>query len=166
MTQIYTVFETDFGWVALLGEGGKVVEATLPKPTREQAIHDLAGISSQAVEDSQGFGNLPERIKAYFQGENIDLACDMDFSGISAFELRVYQELMKLPRGSTISYGELAIAAGRPGAARAVGNAMKKNPIPVIVPCHRVLHSDGSIGGFGGGADMKRKMLMLEGVDI
>jgi methylated-DNA-[protein]-cysteine S-methyltransferase len=166
MSKYYTVFETAFGWVALLGRNGKVCESTLPKPTREQAIADIAGISDDAVEDTQGFGDLPERIRAFFEGKDVDLSCDMDMEGISPFELRVYDELMKIGRGAIISYGELAVAAGKPGAARAVGNAMRKNPLPVIVPCHRVVHSDGSIGGFGGGGDLKRKMLAMEGVDI
>lgn len=164
MSQYYTVFETDLGWMALLGESEKVREASLPKPTREQALIDLAGMSDDAVEDSQRFGDLPQRVKAYFSGQDADLRCDVDLSGVSPFEFRVYKELMEIPRGAIISYGDLAAAAGRPGAARAVGNAMKKNPIPVIIPCHRVVHSDRSIGKFGGGSDLKRKMLELEGV--
>jgi len=71
-----------------------------------------------------------------------------------------------VPPGATISYGELAELVGHPGAARAVGTTMATNPVPIILPCHRVLASDGTLGGYGGGLDMKRELLGIEGVTI
>jgi methylated-DNA-[protein]-cysteine S-methyltransferase len=87
----------------------------------------------------------------------------LDWDEQPEFYRRVWQELLTVPRGETVSYAELGrrVGASR-GAARAVGQAMARNPIPVIVPCHRVLRSDGSLGGFGGGLLMKEKMLELE----
>lgn len=78
----------------------------------------------------------------------------------TAFQKRVWRELLKVRRGTTVSYGELARRVGKPGAARAVGNAVKKNPYPVTIPCHRVIRSDGSIGGYAYG--VKRKIQLLK----
>jgi methylated-DNA-[protein]-cysteine S-methyltransferase len=86
----------------------------------------------------------------------------LDFSPLSELEKAVLVQTMKIPWGQTLSYGQLALAAGRPKAARFVGATMAKNPFPVFVPCHRVVRSDGSLGGFGGGLDLKRRMLALE----
>jgi len=79
------------------------------------------------------------------------------------FQRQVWSELTRIPYGETISYGEVARRVGRPSAPRAVGQANGRNPIPVIVPCHRVVASDG-IGGYGGGLNVKRKLLAVEGV--
>lgn len=85
--------------------------------------------------------------------------------GAGDFARRIYTELRRVKWGETVTYGELAARAGEPSAARAVGMVMAKNPVPLIVPCHRVVRSDGGIGGFSapGGADFKKKMLALEG---
>jgi methylated-DNA-[protein]-cysteine S-methyltransferase len=93
--------------------------------------------------------------KGDFQGFSPDL------SGMTPFRKKVMQELCEVPAGTTITYGELAAAAGSPGAARAVGNVMAANPVPLFVPCHRVVATQG-LGGFSGGLDVKRALLKLE----
>jgi methylated-DNA-[protein]-cysteine S-methyltransferase len=89
----------------------------------------------------------------------------VDYSGVeNEFQRRVLQTLrQRVGPGKTISYGELAEVVGHPGAARAVGTAMARNPVPIVVPCHRVLASGGGLGGYGGGLDMKKALLRLEG---
>jgi methylated-DNA-[protein]-cysteine S-methyltransferase len=87
----------------------------------------------------------------------------LDLSGCTAFEKKVYQMLCRVPAGRVISYGELARRAGYPGAARAVGTAMKKNRLPIVVPCHRVICSDGSLGQYSQGVHWKRCLLKYEG---
>jgi O-6-methylguanine DNA methyltransferase len=84
----------------------------------------------------------------------------------SAFQRAVWDELARVPYGRTVSYGELAERMGRPGASRAVGGANNKNPLPIVVPCHRVIGADGSLTGYGGGLDKKRALLALEGVPL
>jgi methylated-DNA-[protein]-cysteine S-methyltransferase len=86
----------------------------------------------------------------------------LDLAGMTQFERAVLDTIHKIPAGETMTYAEVACAVGKPNAARAVGNVMAKNPIPLILPCHRVLASHG-LGGFGGGLDMKEKLLRLEG---
>lgn len=87
---------------------------------------------------------------------------EIDWTTVTPFQEAVYQELMKVGRGETVSYAELAARVGRPGAARAIGTAMARNPFLFIVPCHRVIASDGSLGGFACGLDVKRKLIAAE----
>lgn len=101
-------------------------------------------------------------LEAYFATGRDDFSgFTPDYSGMTPFRKKVMQELRKVPAGSTVAYGELAAIAGRPGAARAVGNVMATNPVPLLVPCHRVVATDG-LGGFTGGLDVKRSLLRLE----
>ncbi|MGK5530917.1 methylated-DNA--[protein]-cysteine S-methyltransferase [Streptomyces sp. URMC 129] len=112
---------------------------------------------------------LPARagaeLAAYFGGGLRDFRLPLDWSLVSGFTARVLRELAaSVPFGSVVGYRELAERVGDPGAARAVGAAMGANPLPVVVPCHRVVAADGGIGGFGGGLETKRALLALEGV--
>ena len=102
------------------------------------------------------------QLDEYFAGERTDFDVAMELDGTN-FQREVWSELTRIPYGETISYGELARRVGRPSAPRAVGQANGRNPIPVIVPCHRVLASNG-IGGYGGGLKVKRALLAVEGV--
>ena len=103
------------------------------------------------------------QLEEYFAGERRDFDVPMELDG-TPFQREVWAELSRIPYGETISYGELARRVGRPSAPRAVGQANGRNPIPIIVPCHRVLASNG-IGGYGGGLKVKRALLAVEGVD-
>lgn len=101
-------------------------------------------------------------MEAYFAtGKDRFSSFTPDYAGMTPFRKRVMEELRKVPAGSTVTYGQLAAAAGSPGAARAVGNVMAMNPVPLLVPCHRVVATDG-LGGFAGGLDVKRALLELE----
>ncbi|MBM4020027.1 MAG: methylated-DNA--[protein]-cysteine S-methyltransferase [Planctomycetes bacterium] len=102
-------------------------------------------------------------ILEYLSGCRRAFTVPVDLSGVPAFHRRVYEALLRVPHGRTVTYGRLASAAGRPGAARAVGQAMARNPVPLVVPCHRVVATGGGLGGFGGGPDLKRRLLALEG---
>lgn len=93
------------------------------------------------------------------------LRLDFDSTGLTPFRVKIMEALRKVPAGETMTYGELAAAAGKPGAARAVGNVMARNPVALIVPCHRVVATKG-LGGFTGGLDVKKKLLRLEGVEV
>ena len=108
---------------------------------------------------------LADLIARYAAGEKVRFAWDeLDLSGVPPFHAKVYRALFDLPAGKVTTYGDLARAAGKPRAARAVGQAMATNPLPVVVPCHRVVRAGGHLGGFGGGLALKRRMLQLEGV--
>ncbi len=106
-----------------------------------------------------------EQLQAYFAGELQRFTLPLAPEGTD-FQRTVWQALTDIPYGQTISYGQLAASIGRPSASRAVGGANGKNPIPVIIPCHRVIGSDGSLTGFSGGLSLKRRLLRIEGVEL
>lgn len=124
-------------------------------------------LGAEPVEDP-GSALLSEPIRQleeYFAGRRRDFELPLDWSLISGFNRQVLRVLASsVPFGAVVGYGDLAGRVGQPGAAQAVGMAMGANPLPVVVPCHRVVESDGGIGGFGGGLETKRKLLALEGV--
>lgn len=112
---------------------------------------------------SEILAEAARQLSSYFEGERRAFELPLDFSRLALFQHRVLAALVQVPYGEIVSYGELAALAGYPGAARAVGAAMRGNPLPIVVPCHRVLLSSGKLGGFGGRPDLKRRLLELEG---
>ena len=119
----------------------------------EQATHVTHPILQQAKDE----------LNRYFAGEKVTFATPLDLQGTS-FQISVWRELCNIPYGETRSYGELALTIGRPNAPRAVGAANGSNPIAIIVPCHRVIGSNGTLTGYGGGLPTKSWLLKLEGV--
>lgn len=118
---------------------------------------------ADAVLDEAACASVLGELEAYFAGQGRGFAVELDLAGVSAFDADVYAAARMVPYGTTVSYGELAIMAGRPGAARAVGGAMARCPFAPVVPCHRVIHADGNIGGWGSETWVKRWLLELEG---
>ena len=106
-----------------------------------------------------------QELREYFAGRRRTFTVKLDLEG-TEFQRKAWQAMRKIPFGETISYGDQARKVGKPKAFRAVGSANGKNPIPIIVPCHRVLASDGSLGGYSLGLSMKRRLLALEGVSV
>ena len=104
---------------------------------------------------------LYRQLDAYFQGKLTEFDLPFFATG-TVFQLMVWEELLKIPYGETITYGELAARIGKPKAARAVGGALNKNPVAILLPCHRVLGSKGKLTGFAGGTDLKQYLLELE----
>lgn len=110
-----------------------------------------------------------QAIESYFRGEDVGAVLAENLLGcINAtdFEKAVLGEVARIPRGETASYGEVAVRAGYPRAARAVGNVMHSNPFPIIIPCHRVIKSDGNLGGYGGEEQIKAWLLRFEGFEV
>ncbi|MGW0783016.1 methylated-DNA--[protein]-cysteine S-methyltransferase [Streptomyces sp. NPDC002913] len=135
---------------------------------REKALGQLRTRLGAEPVESPGSALLAgpvRQLAAYFDGELQEFSLDLDWSLASGFNREVLQELAAgVPYGTVVGYGDLAARAGRPGGAQAVGAAMGSNPLPVVVPCHRVVESDGGLGGFGGGLETKRQLLALEGI--
>ncbi len=113
------------------------------------------------MEDPQPFRTVAAQLEAYFAGERFKFQFPLTPSG-TAFQLKVWGALQRIPYGETISYGELASRIGNPKASRAVGAAVGSNPLPIVVPCHRVVGKSGSLTGFGGGLPAKKMLLELE----
>lgn len=117
---------------------------------------------ARVVEDAAGLAGVTRQLVEYGAGERRAFELDLDLRG-TAFQLEVWRGLLAIPWGRTRTYGELAAAIGRPGGSRAVGRAAGGNPVPVVVPCHRLL-AKGGLGGFTGGRHHKERLLELEGV--
>ncbi len=115
--------------------------------------------------DHMAVMDMIDRLNRYFSGRSVSPPWDMlCFDGLTTLQLAVLKATADIPFGGLRSYGQIAAAVGRPRAGRFVGSALSKNPFPLLIPCHRVIRSDGSIGGFGSGVAMKRKLLALEGI--
>ena len=106
------------------------------------------------------------QIEGYFRGDRRHFAFPLDLAGLSDFALKVYRASRDIPYGRTRSYGWLAAHCGKPKAARAVGQALGSNPLPLVFPCHRVIRADGDLGGFGSGLPLKKRLLRLEGLPV
>ncbi|MCS6859788.1 MAG: methylated-DNA--[protein]-cysteine S-methyltransferase [Abditibacteriales bacterium] len=162
----HTIVKTRYGFVGVAASAKGIRRVLLPRAEEEAVRRELNGAEDNSPQARAWVQSAAEKLQRYFRGESVEFNEPLDWDGAPAFYCRVWNELLKVGRGETVSYAELARRVGASRrAARAVGQAMAHNPIPVIVPCHRVLRSDGSLGGFGGGLRLKRKMLELEGVE-
>ncbi len=158
----YITFNTDMGWVGILASAKGLLDTTLPQPSAQEA-HQLLGDSIiQATWSPHLFDDLAERLKVYFSGRRATFPDELDLSQATPFQGEVWEMTRLIPYGETRSYLWVAEQIKRPGAVRAVGQALGRNPMPVIVPCHRVVASNGRLGGFSGGVEMKRHLLRLE----
>jgi methylated-DNA-[protein]-cysteine S-methyltransferase len=157
--------ETAWGWCGLRRGAGGISKCSLPSPDRGPALLSVAGASSEAPHDTL-LEEAARLLVCYFDGEPVSFDLPVAPEGMTEFGNRVLEACAEIPRGETRSYGEVAAMAGSAGAARAVGQALARNPLPVIVPCHRVIGADGSLTGFGDGLTMKRRLLELERVSV
>jgi len=158
----YTVIETKGGWLGLMRSPRGIVKTTLPQSSQKMAVDLLTGELAQAELSPAHFMSLSDELQSYFNGKRTQFSCKLDLTGATPFFKRVLEITRSIPYGEVRSYSWIAGQAGKPLAARAVGQAMARNPVPIIVPCHRVVASDGSLGGFGGGLEMKTWLLELE----
>ncbi|GAA5156697.1 MULTISPECIES: methylated-DNA--[protein]-cysteine S-methyltransferase [Amycolatopsis] len=162
------VFETVLGHCGIAwGEHG-VVGVRLPEGNAARTLARLQASVPDAVEtEPPGEIQLAiAEIVALLRGEPRDLAAvRLDYTGVPEFHRRVYELARTIPPGKTLTYGDVAHQLGLPGSAQAVGQALGRNPFPIVVPCHRVLAAGGGMGGFSapGGVDTKLKMLVIEG---
>ena len=128
---------------------------------------EKARLQLDLVEDASAVKVVGAEIRGYLAGEGTALRQNIDLSlAASRFQQKVLRKLQDVPRGVVLSYQALGVAAGAPKGARAVGNAMHNNPVPIYVPCHRVIASDGGLGGYGGGAARKLQLLRSEGFSL
>ncbi|MDD5014720.1 MAG: MGMT family protein [Atribacterota bacterium] len=163
----YTIFLTAWGWAgfAFTGEGLRIF--VLPEEKKEDALSKIKKElkCNHLFEDNRGWENLIQKVKEYYAGKKVDFTdYQLNLDSYTNFQKDILQTVRKIPYGKTRSYKEAAEAAGYPRASRAVGNTMRNNPLPLIIPCHRVIKSDGSLGGFSGkeGIALKKKMIDLE----
>ncbi|MDP7524731.1 MAG: methylated-DNA--[protein]-cysteine S-methyltransferase [Dehalococcoidales bacterium] len=158
----YVTFDTEMGWVGLLASARGLLAATLPQPTDQAAHYSLGSRANQAVRSPASLTDLTELLKDYFRGKQVTFPDRLDLAGNTPFERAVWRMTRAIPYAETRSYLWVATRINKPGAARAVGQALGRNPLAIIIPCHRVVATDGGLGGFGGGLEMKQSLLSLE----
>ncbi len=147
---IHGQYSSPFGPLKLTLRGTMLVELAFPPFDATETTHD------------RSFDTIFRQLDAYFSGQPHRFSLDIALRGTD-FQLRVWQTLQQIPWGETRSYSDIARAIGRPSACRAVAQAIGRNPVGIVIPCHRVIGKDGSLTGFGGGLPLKRRLLELEG---
>lgn len=160
----WTTFETPFGDTFLAATARGLLRLSWQ-------VDDPEGAAESLREEFPLWGvkEAPERLEGtagqlreYFSGERRRFDLDVDLTGVTEFQRSVLEATSRIPFGTTVTYGELAERIDRPEASRAVGSALGSNPVPIVVPCHRVVRSDGSVGGYTAGSGYKRQLLELE----
>ena len=133
-----------------------------PDPEHElEQLSRLAG--PRVLRSPRAVDNVRRELDEYFEQRRSAFDLELDLRGVTPFSIRVLGELALVPYGRTATYGELATRAGKPGAARAVGTIMNRNPVPIVLPCHRIVGATGALVGYGGGLERKELLLRLEG---
>jgi methylated-DNA-[protein]-cysteine S-methyltransferase len=161
----YTTADSPFGPLLLAKTGRGLVRVGLPNQDADELLVDLADrVSPRVLEAPRELDEVRRELDLYFEGklDRFDLPLDWRLS--AGFRQRVLRAINRIPYGQTRSYTEMARRAGSERAVRAAGSACGSNPIPLVVPCHRVLRTGGALGGYGGGLPMKQALLELEGV--
>jgi methylated-DNA-[protein]-cysteine S-methyltransferase len=153
-TIYFRTIDSPVGPLTLAGRDGKLSHLRMVGQSHEPS-------QTGWEKDDDVFGDAVEQLAAYFAGDLTTFDVDLELAG-TEFQRRVWAALRTIPYGETRSYGEIATQIGAPGASRAVGLANGRNPVGIIVPCHRVIGASGSLTGYGGGLDRKRALLELE----
>ncbi|MEK7693116.1 MAG: methylated-DNA--[protein]-cysteine S-methyltransferase [Chloroflexota bacterium] len=164
----YGITGTAIGPLLVAGKGRLLVavkfdvdEKRLPRAL-EELDHELRG-AFELVRNEAKVSGLMRQVRDYLAGKRTSFDVELELSWVTPFRRDVLLACAAVPRGQVATYADLARRVGSPNAARAVGNAMRTNPIPIVIPCHRIVGSNGSLTGFGGGLDVKARLLELEG---
>jgi AraC family transcriptional regulator of adaptative response/methylated-DNA-[protein]-cysteine methyltransferase len=165
MTVSYTIGDSPLGRILVASSEKGLCMVTIAKTDREleERLHDHFPTAT-AKRDDRGLASLRRTVLRRMEGKDLDEPLKLDLQG-TAFQVAVWKEMLRIPAGSTRSYADVARRIGKPNAFRAVANACGKNPIPVVVPCHRVVAANG-LGGYTGGIDRKIFLLEKEGVVV
>ena len=161
----YTHADSPFGPLLLAATPRGLVRVGLPNQDPEHLLEDLAArVSPRVLESAAPLDQARRELDLYFSGRRRSFDLPLDWSLSGGFQLEVQHQIERIPYGETRTYTEMARRAGNERAVRAAGTACGRNPLPLVVPCHRVLRSGGGLGGYGGGLPMKEALLALEGI--
>lgn len=161
----YANVDSPFGPLLLAATPRGLVRVNLPNYDPEETLEELAAkVSPRVLEAPTKFERARRELDLYFEGKLTEFDLPIDWQLTHGFRGKVQRAIKRIPYGQTRTYTEMARSAGNERAVRAAGTACGSNPIPIVVPCHRVLRSGGGLGGYGGGLPMKEELLKLEGV--
>lgn len=161
----YDLWPTPVGWLGLVADHGLVLEIVY-RPEQEEVRSIIRRAYPQAQADPEATAVARQQIEEYFQGKRRQFDLPLDWNRLPPFAVAILRQLVEVPSGETVTYGELAALAGHPRAARAVGRVMATNPFPLVVPCHRVVGAGLRLTGYSGGEGLTTKawLLRFEGV--
>jgi methylated-DNA-[protein]-cysteine S-methyltransferase len=160
----YAKVDSPFGELLVAATPRGLVRVGLPNQDADELLEDLAArVSPRVLESPGSLDEARRELDSYFEGRLTDFSLPLDWQLSRSFRRRVLRAVAAIPYGQTRSYTQVASRAGNERAVRAAGTACGSNPIPIVVPCHRVLRSGGALGGYGGGLPMKEALLRLEG---
>jgi methylated-DNA-[protein]-cysteine S-methyltransferase len=163
----YASADSPFGTLLLAATRHGLVRLAFPEESLDGMLEALARrISPRIVEARAPLDEVQRELEQYFEGRRRGFDVALDWTLVAPFARRVLRATSQIPYGGVLSYAEVAADAGSPRGFRAAGNALGANPIPIVVPCHRVLRSGGALGGYGGGLERKRFLLELEGTPM
>lgn len=158
-----TTMDSPLGTLLLMATRRGLVRIAFESENRDEVLGEVAAqLSPRILEAPRRLDRVRRELDSYFNGGLREFDLDLDWSLVGPFARRVLRRTSRIPYGSVASYGQVADGVGTPRGARAVGNALGSNPIPVVVPCHRVVRTGGAMGGYGGGVTRKRWLLDLE----
>jgi methylated-DNA-[protein]-cysteine S-methyltransferase len=161
---VYTTTESPIGPLLVASTRRGLIRVAFETERSDDVLNDLVvKISPRVLEAPQQLDEVRRELDEYFEGDRRRFDVRLDWRLSHGFRNEVLRKLVRVPYGETASYAEMAARAGRPRAYRAAGSACATNPMPLVVPCHRVLASGGGLGGYGGGLDVKKYLLRLEG---
>lgn len=160
----YSIFETKLGCLGVVASPKGLHMVILPKKTEIEVKRELEKhYTEELVRDEKGLAKISGKIKDYLAGGKVIFKEKFDAGGATPFEIKVWDAVYGIPYGETRSYDWIAKKVGSPKEVRAVGQALKRNRLPLVIPCHRVINKSGDLGGFSGGVELKRKLLNIEG---
>ena len=157
-----TFFNTRLGWMGLVASVAGLMRVILPRPSKQAVLQLLKEYIDETKVEWCSFGDLPYRLRCYFSGEPVNFTDSLDLTGSTSFQQSTWQTTCSILYGETRSYAYIARQIGNPQASRAVGQALAKNPLPIVIPCHRVINHNGSPGGFSAGPELKKYLLEME----
>ena len=158
----YTMFHTPLGWTGVAATSAGICRVALALSGEPEFLKTLRILHPSPEKRGDKLAGVEKEFHLYFRGMLKQFSCKLDLTGGTCFQQQVWRKLMTIPFGKTKSYKWLARSVNRPKAFRAAGNANGRNPVPVIVPCHRVILQNGSLGGFTGGSHLKQFLFDLE----
>ncbi len=162
----YSIFETSFGCMGAVASEKGLHMIILPKKDPNEVKMELEEHYIELIRDEKGFVGFIKKIREYLAGKPVRFREKMDLTGSTDFELKVWDAALGIPRGEVRSYDWVAKQINKPKDLRAVGQALGRNRLPIIIPCHRVIRKEGDLGGFLAGVEMKRILLRIEGYFI
>ncbi len=162
----YALYESSIGNTGLIAKNGRLVALEITQEDEYRLVRLLNVRYPQAVRTEKPFNKIRLLLDRYLRGQKVDFDIPVDISAETQFTQKVLRVLQGIPYGEVRSYLWVGKQIGYRMAARAIGQAVKRNPIPIIIPCHRVIREDGTIGGFSSGINVKRRLLAIENVEL